>query len=256
MGQDLSLATTPSASPLNGLRFDAGYPNRPRTSPVALSPYRRHRAWMLNRALAVARTLLAIFASRADLMNENLALRPQLAVLQREYSRPRLLVIDRLLWLGLRRWWPRWEEALAIVQPATVIRWHRDGFGRYSRWKSRRHAGRPSTTADIRALVHRLAAENPSWGACAPTEADRRHLFQPAGMAVADTRGDAFGPRACLPFQAAGAISNARTRYCRRTSSPPDPLLVQGQGVLFGRTPPALLRPRLPSPDGISAVTR
>ena len=120
---------------------------------------------MLNRALAVARTLLAIFASRADLILENLALRQQLAVLRRKQPRPRLRASDRVFWLALRRWWPRWKETLAIVQPETVIRWHREGFRRYWRWKSRPRAGRPSTTAEIRALVRRMAAENPTWGA-------------------------------------------------------------------------------------------
>ena len=71
----LSLAISPSAMPFNELRSCAGYPNRPRTSPLALRPDRRHRPGMLNRALAIARTLLAIFASRADLILENLALR-------------------------------------------------------------------------------------------------------------------------------------------------------------------------------------
>ena len=80
----LSLAATPSALPFNELRSYAGYPNRRRMSPVAPGPCRRHRAWMLNRFLAVVWTLVTIFASRADLMIENLALRQQLAVLQRK----------------------------------------------------------------------------------------------------------------------------------------------------------------------------
>jgi hypothetical protein len=70
---------------------------------------------MINRALAVARTILAIFASRADLMIENFALRQQLAVPQRKNPRPRLLATDRLLWLGLRRWRPRWKQTVATV---------------------------------------------------------------------------------------------------------------------------------------------
>jgi hypothetical protein len=120
---------------------------------------------MLNHALAVARALLAIFARRSDLILENLALRQQLAVLRRKQPRPRLWASDRFFWLILRRCWPRWKETLAIVQPEAVIRWHREGFRRYWRWKSRRRAGRPSTTAEIRALVRRMAAENPTWGA-------------------------------------------------------------------------------------------
>ncbi len=93
--------------PFNELRSYAGYPNRPRTSPVALRSDRSRRAWLLNRASAVARALLAIFASRADLILENLALRQQLAVLRQKHPRPRLRASDRFFWLTLRRCWPR-----------------------------------------------------------------------------------------------------------------------------------------------------
>jgi hypothetical protein len=86
---------------------------------------------MLNHALAVARVLLAIFANRADLILENLALRQELAILRRKQPRPRLGATDRFFWLFLRRCWPRWKETLAIVQPETVLRWHREGFRRY-----------------------------------------------------------------------------------------------------------------------------
>jgi putative transposase len=87
-----------------------------------------------------------------------------LAVLQRKHPRFRIRGADRVFWLALRRWWPRWKGALAIVQSATVLRWHREDFRRYWRWKARRR-GRPSTDADIRSLVRRMAAENPTWGA-------------------------------------------------------------------------------------------
>jgi len=92
----LCLAISPSALLFNELRSYAGYPKRPRTSPVALRPDRRHRAWMLNHALAVTRALLAIFANRADLILENLALRQQLAVLRRKHPRPRLRASDQV----------------------------------------------------------------------------------------------------------------------------------------------------------------
>jgi transposase InsO family protein len=73
---------------------------------------------------------------------------------------------DRLFWVALRRFWPQWKEALVIVQPGTVVRWHRAGFRIYWTWKSRRRcAGRPSTTAEIRAFVRRMANENPTCGA-------------------------------------------------------------------------------------------
>jgi putative transposase len=105
-------------------------------------------------------------ASRSDLQIENLALRQQLAILTAKRPRPRMRLADQSFWLGLRRFWPRWKEALVIVQPATVVRWHRQGFRKYWTWKSRRRAtGRPSTRAEIRALVRRLASENPTWGA-------------------------------------------------------------------------------------------
>jgi hypothetical protein len=104
---------------------------------------------MLNHALAVARALLANFGSWTDLILEHLALGQQPAVLRRKQPRPRLRLSDRVFWLSLRRGGPRWNQTLAIVQPETVIRWHRVGFRRYWRWTSRRRAGgraqRPSS---------------------------------------------------------------------------------------------------------------
>ena len=65
--------------------------------------------------------------------------------------------MDRFFWVTLRRFWPRWKEVLVVIQPNTVVRWHRQGFRKYWTWKSRRrHAGRPGTTAEIRALVRRM----------------------------------------------------------------------------------------------------
>jgi hypothetical protein len=75
-------------------------------------------------------------------------------------------VADRFFWVALRRFWPGWKEVLVIVQPETVVRWHRQGFRKYWTWKSRRRsAGRPNTTGEIRALVRRMTSENPTWGA-------------------------------------------------------------------------------------------
>jgi hypothetical protein len=75
-------------------------------------------------------TLPAIVRSRAVLELENLALRHQIGVLQRSArKRPKLILLDRLLWAGLSRFWSDWRSALAIVQPETVIAWHRRGFG-------------------------------------------------------------------------------------------------------------------------------
>ncbi|HJZ73151.1 MAG TPA: helix-turn-helix domain-containing protein [Vicinamibacterales bacterium] len=113
----------------------------------------------------VVRTVAAIRAavsSRLDLLFEVLALRHQVTVLARANRRFRRS--DRLLWLMLRRVWPRWREALELVQPATVDRWHREWFRR--RWWHRsRRPGRPRIEPAWRELIRRLAEENPLWGA-------------------------------------------------------------------------------------------
>ena len=118
--------------------------------------------------------LIALFAalrstvrSRLELQVEILALRPQLAVLQRQAPRrPRLGRADRLLWVLLSRMWPDWRRVVQIVTPDTVVRWHRRGFALYWRWKSRpRRAGRPAVAVDIRALIRQMHAANPLWGA-------------------------------------------------------------------------------------------
>ena len=121
---------------------------------------------MLPRIAAIAGWFRSLFAARSDLLLENLALRQQLAVLTAKRPRPRMRTADRFFWVVLRRVWPRWKEVVVLVQPDTVVRWHRDGFRRYWRLKSRaKDPGRPSTKAEIRALIRRMAAENPTWGA-------------------------------------------------------------------------------------------
>ena len=82
--------------------------------------------------------------SRASLAAENLALRHQLGVLSRSAKRPRLRPRDRVLWVWLSRLCGDWRSWLVIVSPETVVRWHRQGFKLYWRWKSRpRKPGRP-----------------------------------------------------------------------------------------------------------------
>ena len=121
---------------------------------------------MLRRIARILSWLRSLLAARADLLIENLALRQQLAVLTAKRPRPRMRAADRVFWVALRRLWPRWKDALVVVRPDTVVRWHRQGFRRYWTWKSRRRSsGRPSTAAEIRALVRRMATENPTWGA-------------------------------------------------------------------------------------------
>jgi hypothetical protein len=101
-------------------------------------------------------------ATRRDLVLEILALRHQLGVLAR--SNRRFRPADRLFWLFLRWLWPRWREALVLIQPATVDRWHREGVRRC--WRRRaQHPGRPRIDASYRDLIRRLAIENCLWGA-------------------------------------------------------------------------------------------
>src|SRR5271166_4824712 len=107
----------------------------------------------------------SLLVSRAALTVENLALRQQLAVLRRSVRRPRLRQRDRLFWTILARCLAGWQDALLIVSPATVVRWHRQGFRLYWCWKSHGKPGRPKITADIRRLIRRLAEENLAWGA-------------------------------------------------------------------------------------------
>lgn len=101
-------------------------------------------------------------ATRRDLLLETLALRHQLGVLAR--SNRRVRPADRLLWLFLRWWWPRWREALVLVQPATVDRWHREGLRRCWRRRSRR-PGRPRIESACRDLIRRMPRDNCLWGA-------------------------------------------------------------------------------------------
>ena len=78
-----------------------------------------------------------ILRNQAELAAENLALRQQLAVLAERKRRPRLRSRDRIFWVWLSRLWAGWRSVLMIVQPDTVVRWHRQGFRLYWRWTSR-----------------------------------------------------------------------------------------------------------------------
>ncbi len=108
----------------------------------------------------------ALFRRKAGLAAENLALRQQLAVLEHKSKRPRLRKGDRIFWVWLSRLWAGWRSVLVIVQPDTVVRWHRDGFRLYWRWKSSAgKVGRPRIEPELRKLIRRMCCENPSWGA-------------------------------------------------------------------------------------------
>ena len=88
---------------------------------------------MLNLIHAFIGAVLSSLRARHQLALENLALRQQLGVLRRSVKRPRLTNADRAFWVLLQRSWAGWDHVLAVVKPATVIRWHRAGFRRYWR---------------------------------------------------------------------------------------------------------------------------
>ena len=105
--------------------------------------------------------IIEIFADRAALHTEILALRQQVAVLKRKRPRPSLRKADRVFWVILSCLWPGWRHALVIVRPETVIGWHRKGFRLFWTWKSRRRKpGRPPVSREIRHLVRRMSREN------------------------------------------------------------------------------------------------
>src|SRR6266853_1623007 len=110
--------------------------------------------------------LIGLFRLRASLQAEILTLRHQLNVLRRKSPQKLTFTgIDRLVFAGLYRLAPGMLDALAIVKPETVIRWHRAGFRAYWRGKSKPQGGRPRTPVEIRHLIREMSLANPLWGA-------------------------------------------------------------------------------------------
>jgi transposase InsO family protein len=114
----------------------------------------------------VLAVLASPFKSKLRLEAENAVLRHQLIVLRRRlHGRVRLTDQDRWFLIQLYRWFPSILQVLTIIRPETLVRWHRAGFHRYWRWKSRRVGGRPQIEAELRVLIRRMSLENPLWGA-------------------------------------------------------------------------------------------
>src|SRR6516164_1596991 len=114
--------------------------------------------------------VLAVLASplksRVRVEAENAVLRYQLIVLKRSRrGRVRLTNHDRLFFIQLYRWFPSILQAVTIIRPETLVRWHRAGFRGYWRWKSRPLGGRPQIGPELRVLIQRMSRENPLWGA-------------------------------------------------------------------------------------------
>jgi hypothetical protein len=114
----------------------------------------------------VLAVLIAPFKSKSRLEAENAALRHQLSVLRRRmHGRVWLTNNDRLFFIWLYRWFPSVLKVLTIIRPETLLRWHRMGFRRYWRWKSRSFGGRPRIDAELQALIRKMSIDNPLWGA-------------------------------------------------------------------------------------------
>ena len=110
--------------------------------------------------ILILRSSLAAFRSRQDQAIVELALRQQLATYVHRHPRPRLSPLDRAFWVALSRLWPRWRSVLVLVQPETVVRWHRKAFRGYWRWISKPGPGRPPIPEETKALILRMATEN------------------------------------------------------------------------------------------------
>jgi transposase InsO family protein len=121
---------------------------------------------MCARLCFILAVLALPFKSKSRFEAENAALRHQLIVLRRKvHGRVRLTNNDRWFFIQLYRWFPSILTVLTIIRPETLVRWHRAGFRRYWRWKSRPLGGRPQIENDLRALIRRISTDNPLWGA-------------------------------------------------------------------------------------------
>jgi transposase InsO family protein len=110
--------------------------------------------------------LIGLFRSRAALEAEILVLRQQIIVLRRTApKRLRFNALDRLILVGLSQMFPNVRQTLAIVEPQTIVRWHRAGFRAYWRWRSRSRPGRPKVALEIRRLIRDMSLANLLWGA-------------------------------------------------------------------------------------------
>ena len=127
---------------------------------------------MIGLLCFVLALLASPFKSKLRLEAENTVLRHQLIVLRRRrHGRVRLTNNDRWFFIQLYRWFPSILQVLTIIRPETLVRWHRAGFRRYWRWKSRPLGGRPQIETELRVLIRRMSVENPLWGATHPRRA-------------------------------------------------------------------------------------
>src|SRR5258708_36745898 len=111
------------------------------------------------------RLLVSPFRPISRLEADNAALRRQLIVLQRQVrGRVQFTNSDRLFFLQLYRWFPSIVEVMTTIRPEALVRWHRAGFRRYCRWKSRNLGGPPPIDAARRAFIPPIVMSSVLWG--------------------------------------------------------------------------------------------
>jgi hypothetical protein len=111
----------------------------------------------------------SLFKSHRQLALENLALRQQVTMLRQSVRRPRATATDRMFWVLFSRYVDGWRDLLHGLHPDTVVRWHRQGFRLYWRWKSRgSKPGRPPIDAALRKLIREMQASNIGWAHLLP----------------------------------------------------------------------------------------
>jgi hypothetical protein len=121
---------------------------------------------MIGLLCFVLAMLASPFKSKSRLEAENAVLRHQLIVLRRRVrGRAQPTNNDRWFFLQMYRWFPTILKVVRIIQPEMLVSWHRAGFRRYWRWKSRRRGGRPGIEIELRALIWQMSTENLLWGA-------------------------------------------------------------------------------------------
>lgn len=122
---------------------------------------------MLHKIEFFLTSFFRLFWSRRSLWLENLALRQQLGILKRKHSRPRITGIDKFLWVIAQELWTGWKQAVIVASPETVVRWHLAGFQLYWTRLSRHEIpfGRKRIAKELRDLIFKMVAENPTWGA-------------------------------------------------------------------------------------------
>ena len=107
-----------------------------------------------------------LFRPHHELQLENLALRQQILIFERQVKKPQFRDRDRAFWVILSRFWPDWRNPLRLVKPETVIAWHRQSWRLFWRWKSKsKDFGRPNIPFEVIELIRKISLENPLWGA-------------------------------------------------------------------------------------------